>query len=46
MLRLQLNRQWYENGVLLVGDLLDENAEMLELEDLQASLGLKVYFIQ
>ena len=46
MLLLQLNRQWYENGVLLVGDFLDKNAEMLELEDLHASLGLKVYLIQ
>ena len=46
MLRLHLNRQWYENGFSLVVDFLDENAEMLELEYLQASLGLKVYFIQ
>ena len=32
ILRLQLNRQRYEKGVLLVKDILDENAEMLELD--------------
>ena len=45
ILRLQLNRQWYENGVLLVGDILDDEAEMLDLEYLQSSLGLKINFI-
>ena len=46
ILRLQLNRQWYEKGVLSVGDILYEHAEMLELDYLQSSLGLKINFIQ
>ena len=46
ILRLQLNRQWYGNGISLVGDILNENAEMLELEYLQSSLGLMINFIQ
>ena len=46
ILRLQLNRQWYGNGISLVRDILDENAEMLELEYLQCSLGLMINFIQ
>ena len=46
ILRPQLNRQWYEKGVLLVGDIRYEKAEMLELDYLQSSLGLKINFIQ
>ena len=46
ILRLQLNRQWYEKGVLSVGDIRYEKAEMLELDYLQSSLGLKINFIQ
>ena len=45
-LRIPLKYQWFQKGISIIGDILDEQNEFLSLEVFQDKFGVKTNFLE